>query len=404
MPADKPMNRRLDPRELPLLFAIFLDLVGFGMAFPDLQLRAEQFAKDSGIGKPGLLIGLLLSSYFAVQLVASPRWGKLSDRVGRKPILLVCTALSSTSMLIYAEAHSVWLILASRILAGLAAANVVVAQAYIADTSTDEDRTAKQGRVSSAILIGLVAGPAIGGELAHYGGNRLLGFVAAGASALSLLWIFIAIPPHREAVKPREPGRAPVIDLRLLKEFPELRRIFLYAASGWFVLACLEGTFGRLIEHNLGFGQREFGWIFGYESLIGAGVGIVLAWVSRRLREESILRLGYLAEGIGLAATPLAPSLLVLFAASTVYALGLGFVNPTINAAGSRMAPEDRQGELFGLLQGSRSLGFLVGPMIGGILFDWHPNLPYFLAAGVAVALALVVRIDVMECESLLSL
>jgi MFS family permease len=378
--------------ELPLLFAIFLDLAGFGMAFPDLQLRAEKFAIEVGVAKPGLLIGLLLSSYFAVQLVASPKWGILSDRIGRKPVLLVCTALSCSSMLMYAFSGSIWGILASRILAGLAAANVVVAQAYIADTSTDEDRTPRQGRVSAAILAGLVAGPAIGGELAHRGGNYLLGLVAAGASFSSLIWIYLAIPRGLKPAGERRPGRPPVIDLRLLKEFPALRRIFFYGATGWFVLACLEGTFGRLIEHNLGFGQQQFGWIFSYESLLGAGVGIVLAWITRRMREQNILRLGYLLEAVGLGLTPLAPGLAALFAASTLYALGLGFVNPTINGISSHLAPESRQGEMFGLLQGSRSLGFLVGPLLGGVLFDIMPALPYLVAAAVALALSLFVR------------
>src|SRR2546421_6979452 len=311
-----------DYRELPLLFAIFLDLAGFGMAFPDLQLRAEWFARNSGIGKPGVLIGILLSSYFAVQLLASPRWGKLSDRIGRKPVLLICTALSCTSMLAYALTSSLLGILASRILAGLAAANVVVAQAYIADTSSEDDRVAKQGRVSAAILAGLVAGPAIGGMLAFRGGNWLLGLTAAGASLLSLIWILIAIPqgvrPLRkmEAEEPMHWMRA-LIDLRLLSDIPALKRLFIYAASGWFVLACLEGTFGRLIEHNLGMGQQEFGWIFSYESLIGGAMGLVLAWLVKYFRPEAILRFGYCLEGVGVGLMPVAPGLFILFVAST---------------------------------------------------------------------------------------
>jgi len=368
------------------------------MAFPDIQLRAEWFARSSGIGKPGVLIGILLSSYFAVQLLASPRWGKLSDRIGRKPVLLFCTALSCGSMVAYAFSTTLLGVLASRILAGLAAANVVVAQAYIADTSSEEDRVPKQGRVSAALMAGLVAGPAIGGMLAFHGGNYLLGITAASASFLSLLWIFMAIPqgvrPERKIeLEERAHWSRAFIDLRLLRDIPRLRRLFIYAASGWFVLACLEGTFGRLIEHNLGMGQREFGWIFSYESLIGAGMGLVLAWVVKILSSQAILRWGYLMEGIGLGLMPLAPGLSTLFAASTLYALGTGLVNPTLNGVSSELAPEDRQGEMFGLLQASRSLGFLVGPVVGGGLFEIEPWLPYGLAAGVAIVLAIVIRI-----------
>jgi MFS family permease len=380
--------------ELALLFAVFLDLAGFGMAFPDLQLRAEWFAHNAGIAKPGIVIGLLLTSYFVVQFLVSPHWGRLSDRIGRKPVLLICTALSASSMLMYALSTNIWGILASRILAGLAAANVVVAQAYVADTSEEGERTAKQGRVSAALLLGLVAGPAIGGILAHAGGNRLLGFVAAGASTLSLIWIAIAIPPHVKPTTPREPGKHPIFNFSLLKESKPLRILFFYAATGWFVLACLEGTFGRLIEHNLGFGQEQFGWIFAYESLLGAGVGFLLTWVSKRFKEQTILRGGFLLEGIGLAVMPFAPGLLALFGASTAYAIGLGFVNPTINGVGSELAPAHRQGEMFGILQGTRSIGFMVGPVLGGALFDVNPGLPYFLAGGIALVLAALLRIE----------
>ncbi len=385
-------------REGPLLFAIFLDLVGFGMAFPDLQLRAEQFRA------PGWLIGLLLSSYFAVQMLASPRWGSLSDRIGRKPVLLACTALSSLSMVAYAFAENVWLILASRILAGLAAANVVVAQAYIADNTTEEQRAASMGRVGSAILIGLVAGPALGGELAHRGGNYLMGLCAAGASAMSLVWIYFAVeqqPPRAE----RKPGSRALLDLRLLRDVPRLRRIFFVSAGGWFALACLEGTFGRLIKHMFGLGQREFGWIFSYESLLGALLGLLMARIALRFASEAILRVGYLLQGVGLGLTPLAPLLVAgvgavgaypvqivsIGIASTIYAIGLGLVNPTLNTVSSNLTPADRQGELFGLLQAARSAGFLAGPAIGGVLFDWQPAAPYALAAGVAVLAALLI-------------
>ena len=408
-------------RELPLLFAVFLDLVGFGMAFPDIQLRAEKF------GAPGLLIGALLSSYFAVQLIASPKWGSLSDRIGRKPVLLVCTALSALSMLVYGFADNVWFILASRVLAGLAAANVVVGQAYIADITPERGRVAAMGRVSAAILGGLVAGPAIGGELAAIGGNRLLGFTSSGFSALSFIWILFgvrAIPPSEK----RKPGSRGILDLSLLFEVPALSRIVVVASAGWFVLACLEGTFGRLIEHLFGYGQREFGWIFSYESLLGAFTGLAVAWLSKRMKPVSILRAGYVMQSIGLGLTPLAGVIaatalgplaaaitsamgalhiagsasgpfLALLLLSSLYAFGAGIANPVVNSVCSSLTPEFRQGELFGLLQAARSVGFLIGPGLGGWLFDWHAEAPYFLAGGVALLAALIIWVPENQLE-----
>ncbi len=400
--------------EWPLLFAIFLDLVGFGMAFPDIQLRAEDF------GAPGWMIGALLSSYFAVQLLASPRWGMLSDRIGRKPVLLACTLLSAISMLVYAYAQDVWLILGSRLLAGLAAANVVVAQAYAADHTDEKSRNAAMGRLSAALLIGLVMGPAIGGELAERGGNYLMGMTAAAASGVSFLFILVGIRGDAR-MSDRALRKSAGLGLALLRDLPDLRRVFFVAAAGWFVLACLEGTFGRLIERQFDYGQREFGVILSYESLLGAAAGAGLARLSARFLPVALLRSGYALQGIGLAFMPLAPliaggldapasgltslfsalgapitvgpGMLALMLAATVYGVGLGVTNPTLNTVCSSATPNDRQGELFGLLQATRSAGFLIGPTLGGALFDLSPASPYYVAAGVALAAAILIGV-----------
>ena len=383
--------------EAPLLFAIFLDMVGFGMAFPDIQTRAARYLTEVGVARPGFIIGLLLSSYFVVQILASPRWGALSDRIGRKPVLLICTALSSLSMLAYAFVSNWEGLLISRLFAGLAAANVVVAQAYIADSSTEDERPKAMGRVGAVLSLGLVGGPAIGGQLADWGdqhfgsGNYLMGIVAAAASALACFWITIGLP-NRPPTEARRPGARRAIDLSLLRDLPSLRRIFLISAMGWLSLACLEGTFGRLINLKLGLGPSEFGWIFSYESLLGAGVSwYLLTWITSRVGETSLLRGGYLLQGIGLAITPFAPTLGFLFLASTLYALGAGVANPTINSLCSQATPPERQGEMFGLLQGTRSLGFILGPLVGGTLFDWVPELPYYLAGGVCLIASILV-------------
>lgn len=372
---------------LPLLFAIFLDMVGFGMAFPDVQLRAEAF------GAPGWLIGAVLASYFVTQFLVSPHWGRLSDRIGRKPVLATCTALSAASMVVYAFADSIPMIFVSRLFAGFAAANVVVAQAYIADNTDDAGRQKAMGQMSAAMLIGLIAGPAIGGYLAELGGNYLMGLVAAGASLLSLFWILVAVP-HRPPSETREPGKAPIFAFGLLRDVPELRRLFWIASAGWFVVACLEGTFGRLIKHNLGYGQLEFGIVFSYESLMGAIVGLGLAWVSARLSNGSILRVGYVLQGIGLGYMPLARNLFELLLAGTLFSIGTGLANPTLNTVGSLLTPPNRQGELFGVLQATRSVGFFIGPILGGLMFDLAPASPYVLAAIVALLAAGLVRLS----------
>lgn len=381
--------------EWPLLFAIFLDLVGFGMLLPDVQTRLEAH------GAHGWQIGSVFAAYFLVQMLVSPGWGQLSDRIGRKPIIIVCGLLSAGSMLAYALAHGVWGILASRILAGCGGANVVVAQAYLADTTDEENRAAAMGRIGAAITSGLILGPALGGWLAAQGGNALVGSVAASASAFGVLWIWIGVPrqaPSQSMGKPRQK----FLDFSLLQDAPALRPLFVVAALAFFVLACLEGTFGRLIHHNLGFGPREFGLIFGYEALVGVIVqGALLDRISHRISPPLLLRLGYGLQGIGLGITPFMPNLAALFGASTLFAVGTGLANPTLNTLCSEATPQPRQGEMFGLLQSARSFGFLFGPILGGILFDWRPAAPYLLAAGVSVAVSFLTVFRVAdECHA----
>jgi MFS family permease len=382
--------------ETPILAAIFLDLLGFGMIIADIQLRAESMVPR---GWPaGLIVGGLLASTFITQLIASPRWGAASDHLGRKPFVVACTAISAVAMLTYGLAGNLWVLLLSRTLSGFGAANVAVAQAYLSDLYEPADRTAALGRIGAAISTGLVIGPPLGGFLAASGGNLLIGSVAGGASMFGAVWMLLALPspPPKEE---RKPGRAPVIDLRLLKDTPKLRPLVLIAVVAWLSLATLEGTFARLIEHLYKYDQREFGVIFGYESILSIAVqGLLLVWITKRFRPTLLLRIAYLTMGVGLALNPFAGFLMpaiapfaILIVASTLYATGAGISNPTVNSLCSQLTPDSRQGELFGLLQGARSIGFVAGPLLGGCLFDWQPAAPYLLAGTVCVGAAILV-------------
>jgi MFS family permease len=189
----------------------------------------------------------------------------------------------------------------------------------------------------------------------------------------------------------RRPGRPPIIDLRLLKDVPGVRPLVVLATVAFFALACLEGTFGRLIKLNLGLDESAFGAIFSFESVLGVVVqAALLPWVVARLQPRATMRTGFLLQGLGLGLTPFAPSLIALFGCSALYAIGVGLANPTINALGSQLTPEERQGELFGLLQAARSGGFILGPILGGAMFDWKPASPYLLAGIVSIAVALL--------------
>ena len=213
-----------------------------------------------------------------------------------------------------------------------------------------------QRRVTEAALLG-----AVFFDLAAFGAvlpdvqTRLEGFGARGwligvilASYFAVLALAITVPQIAPSPSTDTKPDKPHARLALLRDVPALSPLFILAATAWFALACLEGTFGRLIHAKLGYGPREYGLIFGYEALLGVGVGLGL--------------------------TPFAPTLVWLFACSTLYAIGAGVANPTINARCSDITPENRQGEMFGLLQAARS---------------GRTESPYFLAAGVMILAAL---------------
>lgn len=374
-----------------LLALAFLDLLGFGMLIPDVQIRLDDMIAPFSFGwieMKGVCIGMVLSSMFLVQFVVSGYWGKWSDKIGRKPVVVLCTFISASAMAVYAIAHNPWLILLSRIIAGLGAANIAVAQAYVADLAATGTKLAAMGRISAAISAGLIAGPAIGGRLAHQGGNQLLGWTAASCSVAGAFAALILLP--RIAPAPRQ--EKPKGHLDLLRTIPGLGRVFVVIAVGWLALATLEGTFGRLIKDNLGMGQLEFGYIFAYESVLALLVpAFLLVRIEKLVSTTVALRSAYVAMGVGLVLFPFAPALWALFVASTFYAVGAAVASPTANALCSKLTPEERQGEMFGLMQSARSFGFLVGPVVGGWLFDlWHAS-PYVLAMAVCLAAAFAV-------------
>jgi len=174
----------------------------------------------------------------------------------------------------------------------------------------------------------------------------------------------------------------------LFRSNPALARLFAVAVTGWFALACLEGTFGRLIHHNLGMGQLEFGLLLSLEAGISLVQGILYPLLARRLSPEALLRLSYGLQAVGLMLMPFAPGLGALALFSTLFGLGVGAASPAINGRASYLVPPDRQGEVFGLLQSSRAMGFLVGPILGGVLFDWRPAAPYLAAGTVLLAVS----------------
>lgn len=292
--------------------------------------------------------------------------------------------LAATSLALYGLAANPGLMLASRVVAGLGAANVAVAFALTSLTYTEEERAAAMGRMSAAITLGLVAGPALGGLIAADYGQFALGMTAAGASLMGL-----ALVPFLPATQ-RTEAKETTTDSKQ-KRSAQLNRLLLVATIGWFALATLEGTFGRLIKAQLDMGTREFGLIFGWESLTAFAVQTFLfAALLRRFKANWLLCAAFVFTGIGLFFMPTATSFAWLMVLGTVFAFGTGLSAPLVNELAAMFSPDDERGQVYGTLQASRSAGFIIGPLLGGYLFDIRPALPYALAAATCVVAAIL--------------
>lgn len=362
-----------------VLAALALDLAAFGMAFTDIALRARSYNASPEI------VGLILSSYFVFQVLTAPRWGRLSDRIGRRPVAVLCTGLSACSMVIYALMPSLLGIILSRVVAGFAAANVSVIQASLIDEAGDSRRAKVIGHFSATLNGGLILGFAGGGWVAEQMGSQVLGWLGASLSGVAAIALLIGMP---RAVRSSEPSQQPTMGMGwgILKDHAPLKLLFVLASVSWFSLACLEGTFAQFLSIRFDLGQAVFGWILMYEMMLSFLLqGLFFARLAARFGHPRLLRVGYLLQGVGLGLTPFSPSFVVLLGVSSLYALGKGLTDPSLNTLASESTPPNRQGEMFGLLQSARNVGFLAGPTLGGVLFAWMIPAPYVLAGAVSL-------------------
>lgn len=382
---------------MPVLFLIvFIDLLGFGVIIPLLPYYAQHF------GAAPDKVTLMMAIYSLMQFFAAPIWGQLSDRYGRKPILLISMAGAAISYLCMGLASSLWMLFAARGFAGAMAGNIAAAQAYIADVTKPEDRAKGMGLIGAAFGLGLIFGPAMGGLL---GGSDPVApdfgtpfFVAAAISASAIVSGFFLLkesrsPGQRGAVKFPTIARR----IRMLARAvttPVLGVLVLQFFLVTFVFAGMESTFALWSERAFGWGPAQNGYLFAYAGVIAAGVqGGLIGHLTRRFGEARLVILGAVVLGIGMILiTAAAHDLPVLLAAMAALALGAGLGNPSLSSLISRRTPADRQGSVLGIAQSASSLARIAGPAWAGAVFQhFGRNAPYLsgalaMVAGVALA------------------
>ncbi|NIP56697.1 MAG: MFS transporter [Gemmatimonadetes bacterium] len=380
-----------------LFLTVFVDLVGFGIVLPLLPFYADRF------GASGLEIGLLVTVYSLAQLLLAPLWGRLSDHLGRRPILLVGLVGSAISYVVFAYAGSLLVLFVSRIMAGVGGANVSVAQAYIADVTPPEQRAGNMGLIGAAFGLGFIFGPALGGLLAPVSWEAP-GLAAAALCFGNAFLAFFLLPeslPEDDAA-PEEYSAVPVRleDLRVALTSPRLLRIL--GLSFFFTVAfsCMQPTFPLFGEIRFGLDERTVGYLFAFLGLISAIMqgGLVRRLVPR-LGEATLIRACAFPFVGGLVLIAVAPSMPVLLTGLAALAVGFGGTLPSIHSLVSRVAPDELQGSVLGVGQSVGALARVVGPVVAGWSFDvLGVASPYLVAAGIG-GVALLFALTVHQPE-----
>ena len=382
MPRTERPSRPPLPRGFWIIWStVALDLVGFGIVVPILGRYASRF------GAGGLVVGLLFASFSLAQFVCAPLLGRLSDRIGRKPVLLISLFGTAVASFVTGAANAMWLLFLGRLVDGASGASVSVAQGAVTDVVDPAERPRALGLLGAAFGGGFVVGPALGG-LASLGGPHLPFYVASGLALLNALVALRRLPETRprgaRADAPRRDARVARVWSLALATF-----VAVCAFSGF------EATFALL-------SQRRFGLKEGGVAAVFVGVGLLLVVVqgglvrpvTAALGASRTLALGLAFNVAGLLTLALAERWAVLVPALALLTAGQGLVTPSLTLVVTDRVPDHQRGEALGFQQGVSAVARVAGPALAGALFE-HVGIPvpYLVGAGLCGAALVVVTL-----------
>lgn len=385
----------MTPSKSPLgliFLTLFIDMVGFGIVIPVLPLYAE----GTSIGATSTQLAWIVGIYSLMQLVCAPLLGMLSDRVGRRPVLVVSILGTAVGFFVLGAANTVGMLLLGRIIDGASGGNIATAMACIADVTSKENRSKTMGMVGVAFGLGFVIGPALGGVLSHKISIAAPFYFAGGLALINAVLVYFRLPETltaeaRAKAKERATvgevfsgGRAGMIGAILAGQLASI--------TGFSIMTAL---FALYCKHRFGYNTADVGYLLAYVGILGVIFqGGLLRRLLKRPIEKELAVIGTALLAISMAALPFAHTLTVLLVVCTGISLGNSFVTPTLNGLASRTTDAHCQGRLMGLMQSAGSLGRFLGPMIGFALINRDPTAQYgrtsFFASAVILVIAMV--------------
>ncbi|MEN5362334.1 MFS transporter [Brevundimonas intermedia] len=401
---------KLKTPALAVLFGtVFINLVGFGLVVPLLPFFAQSLQAEAW------QITLMFSAYSLGQFFAEPFWGRLSDRIGRKPVLLITLIANALGYLMLAFVPNIWLAIAVRLFTGLGAGNISTVQGYVADVTPPEQRAGRMGLIGAAFGLGFIVGPGLGGLLTQPQlgrlGYQLPIFLAAALAAVAAVGVIVFLRESRAKVDPAAPRPAFLAGLKDARDNDVVSRVLVVTLIYMAGFSAMESVFGLWAESRYSWGAREVGLSFMIVGIVSTlNQGFFAGKLARRFGESRVLAVGMLLFGSSLVLQVLAPvawfpaTRLELGALSipivqgwiipmvmALGACGMSMAMPNISAMISRASPPDRQGAMLGLNMASSSVARIFGPMIAGALFsglghDW----PFLVGALLTIPAAIM--------------
>ncbi len=377
---------------LPIFLIVSVDVLGLTIILPLLPFYAEKFGASPAV------VGLLVSTYAFCQLISGPMLGRWSDHMGRRPLLLVSQLGTFIGFLILAYANALWLIFLSRVIDGLTAGNLSLAQAYISDVTKPEDRAKSFALIGIAFGVGFLIGPGISGFLAQFSYQYPI-FAAAALSATSILSTYFLLPCGAPAASDgatprkftlfdwgnyvryfREPGLAP-----LLWQFFAFTLAFSMFMTGFPLFAER-----RYVWEGHAFGPKEVGYVYAYLGLLGVILqGGLIGKLVKVFGELTLVRAGFFCGLAGLAALGFTYSFPLLLIVTAVASSGMGAVRPALTSLITQKAARSEQGVVLGLTQSLNSISAIIAPAVGGVLIDHSLLTAWALVAAAISGVAL---------------
>jgi len=364
-------------RPLLIIFlTILVNLIGFGIIIPLLPFYAETF------GASPLVIGLLFAVFSICQLAAAPALGDISDRYGRRPVLIFSLAGTVVSFVMLAVAHSVAMLFAARIVDGLSGGNISTARAYVADVTEKKDRARAYGLIGAAFGLGFILGPALSGVLAKVSYTAPI-WVAAAVTLVATIMASVWLP---ETVHRAHAGTGDWNPFRYLPEMirrPVVSRVLAIDFVYWLSFAVFQTTFALFVAQRFKFDVSQTGYLFAGFGVLGAIIqGGFIRPIVHRLGDRQTFMMGLLFGAFGLIASALSHSVMLFVASLVPLAFGIGFGHPTVASLVSLAGRGDEQGRVQGAASAVESLGRTIGPVWGNASLErFGESMPYVSAA-----------------------